>query len=473
MNQPSRELVPGGRIGPYRPLSLLGESDAGVVYRGTDPSGRDVAIRVLRPEAVSGAAARRRLEHEIAVMRRVLSPHVVDVLDGDASAERPYVVSRFVPGRGLDVLVAEEGPLRGGALRRLALGLAKALVAIHEAGAVHRDLSPANVLVVGGEPVVIDFGVAQAVDPARPVRVRPHLAPEVRDGAPATPASDVYAWAATVAFAATGRAEVGDGAPAEVPEPLRAVLRDALRADPDARPTAAELVKAVDAADLGPQEAAPVVHEPVRSTPVERAVRAAAPPRSARPRPTVGHAWSRLLAVLAVVLMAAVAIVMPVVGIVAATAGALALRTWDAAALRGGPGRATPAVGDAARAALWTALTLPYAAVAAAAVALALASLVMVGVRTPAMDACAWGAGAGAAVLWSGPGVRAPRRQLERLFGTLAPEPARIVPVGAVLGVLIFAAVVGAVSLTPSFAPMYGLQNSVIAALDRFQSALP
>jgi serine/threonine protein kinase len=98
----------------------------GVVYRGVDPAGRDVAIKVLRPEIAGDPTALRRLAREIAMMRRVCSPHVADVLDGDVTADHPYVVTRFVPGRRLDEVVAEGGPLQAAALRRLALGLAKA-----------------------------------------------------------------------------------------------------------------------------------------------------------------------------------------------------------------------------------------------------------------------------------------------------------------------------------------------------------
>jgi hypothetical protein len=513
MNQQSGELARDGRIGPYRSLAGLGEDATGTVYRGTDPAGRDVAIKVLRPEIAGEAAARRRLAREIEMMRRVLSPHVVDVLDGDADGERPYVVTRFVPGRPLDRLVAERGPLTGGALRRLALGLAKALTAVHEAGVVHRDLRPGNVLMVGGEPVVIDFGVVDLVDlvdladladedrlAQAPAGAGGYLAPEIVDSGPAVPASDVYAWAVTVAFAATGRPPFGQGPPETVlsavrdgrarldgvPEPLLPLLRAALERDPDARPAAAELGAAVTALDLGPEEPSAAGHVPVPADPPGPGPDAATGPSPARARPVqvtprprlaVGPAWSRLLAVLTVVLLAGIAIMMPVAGIVVAVAGVFLLRLWDAAAVRvqgrgGGPGRGSPIPADAVRAVLRTALTLPYAAAAVVAVTLLLVSLVVFEVRTTALDACAWGVGAGVVVLWTGPGVRAPRRRLERLFEVLAPEPGRIVLVAGVLGTLAFASVIGAVSLTPSFAPMYGLQNSVVAALDRLQNAL-
>src|SRR4051794_39131197 len=112
---------PGG-LGPYRQLSRLAEGGMGIVYRGVDPAGREVAIKVIKPEMTGDPTARQRLAREIDAMRRVRSPHVADVLDGDALAEHPYVVTRFIRGRPLDQTVAEDGPLQGEALHRLAIG---------------------------------------------------------------------------------------------------------------------------------------------------------------------------------------------------------------------------------------------------------------------------------------------------------------------------------------------------------------
>src|SRR5437868_9908436 len=101
-------------IGPYKLLSRLG-GGIGAVHRAAGPDGRDVAIRLLPPGAVP----------DVARMRDVLSPYVVDVLDGEPAGPSPYVVSRFVPGRPLAEHVAEQGPMGGAVLRRMALGLAK------------------------------------------------------------------------------------------------------------------------------------------------------------------------------------------------------------------------------------------------------------------------------------------------------------------------------------------------------------
>src|SRR5579875_1748773 len=147
------------RLGPYSLAERLGEGGMGVVYRAVGPDGRQVAVKALRQVLASDDSARRRLAREVDTMRRVRSPYVAEVLDADLTSDPPYIVTRYVSGQTLDQVVAESGPLTG-----LASGLAAALEAIHAAGVVHRDLKPGNVMLTGGAPVVIDFGIAQAPD---------------------------------------------------------------------------------------------------------------------------------------------------------------------------------------------------------------------------------------------------------------------------------------------------------------------
>lgn len=248
-------------LGPYRMLSPIGAGGFGEVHLALDPEGRTVAVKVLHPHIAADEAAVARLAREVETMRRVRGPHIAEIVDAALTGERPYLVTRYVQGRSLAVVVAQDGPLRGDALVRLANGLAEALAAIHDAGVVHRDLKPANVLLADGEPYVIDFGIAHALDSASltasgaVVGTPGYLAPEVLEGREAGPAADVFSWAATLAYAATGRQPYGTGpAPAVayrvvhhepdldgVPEWLRPLLADCLVTDPEARPTAAEL----------------------------------------------------------------------------------------------------------------------------------------------------------------------------------------------------------------------------------------
>jgi serine/threonine protein kinase len=258
------------RLGPYRVIRRLGEGGMGVVYLATDEAGDLVAIKALHPAMAGEENARRRLAREVETMHRVRSCYVAEVIGADLDGDPPYIVTRYVPGVTLDAVIAASGPLTGTALARLARGLAEALAAVHAAGVVHRDLKPGNVMIADGEPVVIDFGIAQVPETTRLtltgmfMGTPGYLAPEVIEGKDSGTASDVHSFAATVAFAATGRPPFGTGAFETIfyrimhgqpdldalPAPLNAMIRRALARDPAARPSAAEL--ALWAATLDP-----------------------------------------------------------------------------------------------------------------------------------------------------------------------------------------------------------------------------
>jgi serine/threonine protein kinase len=248
-------------LGPYRLQDRLGEGGMGVVHLARDPEGRAVAVKVLHPLGSEVVNARRRLAREVETMRRVRSPYVAEVLDADVTGEFPYIVTRFVSGPTLDEMVRTRGPLSGPGLRRLAHGMAEALAAIHAAGVVHRDLKPGNVMLTDDRPIVIDFGIAQAGDATRLTQTGlvmgtpGYLAPEVIEGEPSSPASDVHSWGSTMAFAATGHLPFGGGSYetifyriisgradlSGVPAPLVPLISAALARDPSHRPSASWL----------------------------------------------------------------------------------------------------------------------------------------------------------------------------------------------------------------------------------------
>jgi predicted Ser/Thr protein kinase len=265
----------GDKLGPYRLLERLGEGGMGVVYLAADPDHRKVAVKALRPVVAADPNARRRLAREVETMRRVRSPYVAEVIDADVTCDPPYIVTRYVSGRTLEDVVGASGPLTGQALARVASGLAQAVAAVHAAGVVHRDLKPGNVMIARGEPVVIDFGIAQVPDSTRLTQTGMfmgtpgYLAPEVIEGQQSGPASDVHSWGATVAFAATGRPPFGTGGFETIfyriingqpdlngfPAPLLSLVAQALSRDPARRPSAAELCQrtaALDASSLVP-----------------------------------------------------------------------------------------------------------------------------------------------------------------------------------------------------------------------------
>jgi serine/threonine protein kinase len=260
----------GERIAHYRLLEILGEGGMGVVHLATDPQGRKVAIKVLRPQVAGDATALRRLAREVDTMRRVHSPHVAEILDADVTAERPYIVTQFVPGRTLEETVFDEGPMSGRALQRVATGLASALAAIHGAGVIHRDLKPGNVMILDGEPMLIDFGIAQGMDATRltatglVIGTPGYLAPEIIEGEDAGAPADVHSWAATLVYAATGRPPFGSGTFESifykimqstpdldgVPEAMLPLIRSAMARHPAERPTAVTLVQLARRIDL-------------------------------------------------------------------------------------------------------------------------------------------------------------------------------------------------------------------------------
>ncbi|MEV4171057.1 serine/threonine-protein kinase [Nonomuraea sp. NPDC049709] len=257
------------RLGPYRLVRKIGEGGMGVVHLGLDGEGREVAIKVLHPHVAADLKARDRLTREVETMRRVRSPHVAEVIDAELVGGQPYVVTRFAPGRTLEDTVLAEGALEARDLIRLAQGLCQALVAIHAADVIHRDFKPSNVMLVDGEPLVIDFGIAHLVNATRLtqtgmfVGTPGYLAPEIIRDSEITQAADVHALASTVFFAATGAPPFGTGTFEAVcfnimegraqldkaPAWLRGWLNRALQVDPSVRPGAQELLRMARALD--------------------------------------------------------------------------------------------------------------------------------------------------------------------------------------------------------------------------------
>ncbi|GAA1522395.1 serine/threonine-protein kinase [Nocardioides humi] len=250
------------QVGRYALLTRLGEGGMGIVHLAQGPDGQRVALKVLRPQVVGDQEARNRLAREVGSLTRVRSPWVAEMLDADPWAEVPYVVTRYVPGFSLHDHVAAEGPIAGRDLHWLAGCLAEGLAAVHGAGVLHRDVKPGNVLMEGRTPILIDFGLARVADDVRLTQTGwllgtpGYLAPEILYGDEATPAADVHAWAATVAYAASGRPPYGRGPAMAVMDrtrrgqhdltgiesPLADVLAAALDPDPLERPLLEELL---------------------------------------------------------------------------------------------------------------------------------------------------------------------------------------------------------------------------------------
>ncbi|SEU45696.1 serine/threonine-protein kinase [Nonomuraea wenchangensis] len=249
-----------GKVGPYTLVERLGRGGMGEVYLATTRRGERIALKVLH-DLAEDETSRVRLEREVRALRRVESPYVAKVLDADLNCARPYLVMEHIEGATLLEKVRGDGPLDVAELVEMAQGIAAALAIIHAAGVVHRDLKPGNIIMSARGPVLIDFGIAQVLDATRLTMTGTFLgtpgytAPEIFADEHVDSPADVHAWAATVAFAATGRPTFGRGtAEAQmyavlngqadlkgVPVELLPLVRAALNREPGKRPTAALL----------------------------------------------------------------------------------------------------------------------------------------------------------------------------------------------------------------------------------------
>ncbi|GAA2866991.1 hypothetical protein GCM10010517_26510 [Streptosporangium fragile] len=252
--------VPQGWLGPYRLIGDLGKGGQGTVHLALTPQGQKVAIKVLHEHLTGDQAVRERFLREVEATRKVATFSTARVLDVNITDDYAYIVSEYVDGVSLERLVRDKGPRDEDGLTRLALATAGALAAIHRAGVVHRDFKPANVLIGADGPRVIDFGIARAFDQgtatASIMGTPAYMSPEQLAGGTVGPETDVFSWAATMIFAASGRAAFGeDTIPAilnrvinhqpdlsALPPSLRPLAAACLDKQPANRPTAADIM---------------------------------------------------------------------------------------------------------------------------------------------------------------------------------------------------------------------------------------
>jgi hypothetical protein len=293
----------------------------GVVYAGQDPSGDLVAIKLVHGDLAADPDFRARFHREADLVRRVASPCVPRFLDSDTDASQPWLATEYVAGPTLRQHVREHGPLTGAGLRAFATGVAEALRAIHTAGIVHRDLKPGNVVLAADGPKVLDFGIARALAETAITRTGGlfgtpgWVAPELLRGGPPSPAADVFAWGALVAFAATGRSPFGTGSAETVavrvldgppdldgvPDDLMPLVTAATGSDPARRPTVEQALSALLGRELtavggtgAADEATALVTQVLRDgweapPPPTRVT----PPRSLTPPPEAGRPTAR------------------------------------------------------------------------------------------------------------------------------------------------------------------------------------
>ncbi|MFD9411969.1 protein kinase [Streptomyces sp. NPDC059989] len=268
------DVGPSGpkRVGPFDVLGVLGQGGMGRVLLAAGPDGRLVAVKQVLAHFADDEGFRARFRREVTASRKVSGAYTAAVIDADADAATPWLASVFVAGPSLGAVVKAVGPLPEDVVRRLAAGLASALVEIHRVGLVHRDLKPDNVLLAEDGVRVIDLGIARAMESGAEsdtaltrtgwvVGSPAYVSPEQAEAAPLTPASDVFSLGSVLAMAATGRSPFAgtsvlrtlyDVVHAEpdlsgVPAGLREVVALCLAKDPAARPSPARLRELIGA----------------------------------------------------------------------------------------------------------------------------------------------------------------------------------------------------------------------------------
>ena len=341
--------------GRYTLEREIGRGGAGVVHLARDEVlGRAVAIKRmgLLPGTTGDDVARAQREARLAA--GINHPHVVSILDLVKDDDCYWLVMEHVEGRTLAEIVAAEGALPPTRAAAILAQAADGLVEAHQAGIVHRDVKPSNIMVDDTDRAKLgDFGIARSANDAALTRTGlvtgspAYLAPEVASGSEATAASDVWSLGATLHHAAMGRAPYDMGQnvlgglyrivhddPPRLPHdhPLAAVLAGMMQKDPEQRWPAARVrdelnrvargagaVPADDDATVALATASTPTASTPTSTPTSTAtsdeVSAPAPAPAHAPTPAAARASSgrgglpggRLVAVMALVLLAGLA----------------------------------------------------------------------------------------------------------------------------------------------------------------------
>lgn len=212
------DFAPGQRVGRYRLERQLGEGATGLVFRASG----DVALKILRPERADESVARARFLREARLAGRIGSRHVVPILEVGELEGVIYLVMPLYED-SLAGRLRASGPLGVDETADLAAQLGRGLDALHTAGILHRDVKPSNVLLgADGVAALADFGLARAHDSTRLTREGQllgslhYLAPELIEGAEATPASDLYALGCLLYESVVGEPPFASHRPAEI-----------------------------------------------------------------------------------------------------------------------------------------------------------------------------------------------------------------------------------------------------------------
>lgn len=251
-------------IGGYTLVSRIGAGGMGRVYLGESAAGQQVAVKVIKP-SVLDEDTRARFLLEVDSLKTVYGPFIASFVAADAQADQPWLAVEYVAGPDLLTFVTGHGSLPLAETASLGALLAEGLGTVHEAGLLHRDLKPQNILLSAYGPKVIDFGLAVLAErrstlTATGVVVGSVLCmpPEQARGEHQLDRpADVYALGAVLLYAATGHypytgpnwqavaLKIEDPATppdlSGLPHELQPLVRDMLALDPAARPALAQV----------------------------------------------------------------------------------------------------------------------------------------------------------------------------------------------------------------------------------------
>ncbi len=220
LDRPRHGLLKG-----YELREPIGTGGFGAVYRAYQPLvGREVAIKVIRPEYANHLGFIRRFEAEAQIVARLEHPHIVPLYDYWRESGGAYLVMRYIRGGNLRAAL-EDGPMALDASARLLDQIGAALASAHRQGVVHRDLKPANILLdEEGNAYLADFGIAKDLllasamaetQPGVVVRSPAYLSPEQLRDEPVTPCSDIYSLGVLLYEVLTGAHPFANLPPAE------------------------------------------------------------------------------------------------------------------------------------------------------------------------------------------------------------------------------------------------------------------
>jgi serine/threonine protein kinase len=270
----------------YRLLTEVGRGGMGTVWHARDEVlGRDVAVKeVILPHGFSDeerVVQHKRTFREARTAARLSHPGVVTVYDVVEEDGRPWIVMELIRARSLHEQIKQDGVLPPLRVAEIGRQMAGALRVAHEAGILHRDVKPSNVLVSGSRAVLTDFGIARAQSDATLTQTGmligspAYIAPERARGRVAVPASDLWSLGVTMYAAVEGRSPferqdamaslvaVLTDAPEPAPNagPLQPVIEGLLRKDPADRLTVDEVAVMLDRVIAGDAEPEAVVDD--------------------------------------------------------------------------------------------------------------------------------------------------------------------------------------------------------------------